>query len=113
MNDTNELEPWLFLIEPCEGESLSHFLGRFRISNHISPSALGNLAGIGGVVARWEKFYLNPFPTDRELQALAKVIGIEKQRLLDMLPVEGMGIKCEPIRMCGACYAENPYHRLE
>lgn len=113
MNDTDQVEPWLFPVEPCEGESLSHFLGRFRRRNHISPSALGNLAGIGGVVARWERFHLNPFPKDTELHSWAEVTGIEKQRLLEMLPVKGMGMKCEPIRMCGACYAENPYHRLE
>ena len=113
MNDTNRVEPWLFPVELCEGESLSHFLGKFRRRNHLSPSALGDLAGIGGVIARWERFHLNPFPKDSELNSLAEVIGIEKQRLLEMLPAKGMGIKCEPIRMCGACYAENPYLRLE
>lgn len=113
MNDTNEVETWLLPVEPYEGESLSHFLGRFRRRNHLSPSNLGNLAGIGGVVARWEKFHLNPFPKNTELNSLAEVVEIEKQRLLEMLPAKGMGMKCEPIRMCGACYAENPYHRLE
>lgn len=102
----------MFPVEPCEGESLSHFLGRFRRRNHFSPSALGDLTGIGGAVARWEKFHLNPFPKEKELYSLAKVIGIEKQRLIEMLPAKGMEMKCEPIRMCGACYAENPYHRM-
>jgi hypothetical protein len=36
------IEPWLFLIKPYEGESLSHFLGRFRRANHLSASGLGN-----------------------------------------------------------------------
>lgn len=75
MNDTNEVELWLFPVEPYEGESLSHFLGRFRRRNYLSPSALGDLAGIGGVVARWERFHLNPFPRDNELNSLAEVNG--------------------------------------
>ena len=113
MSNVNEAETWLFPVEPYEGESLSHFLGRFRRENYLSPSALGELAGIGGVVARWERFHLNPFPKDKELNSLAEVIGIEKQRLKQMLPAKGIELKCEPIRMCGACYAENPYHRME
>ncbi|MDJ0596580.1 MAG: TniQ family protein [Pleurocapsa sp. MO_226.B13] len=113
MNDTNEVEPWLFPVEPYDEESLSHFLGRFRRQNYLSPSALGDLAGIGGVVARWERFHLNPFPTHEQFQALAKVVGVDSFRLRDMLPPQGIGMKCEPIRLCGACYGEVPCHRLE
>lgn len=53
-----EIQPWLFEFEPLPGESLSHFLGRFRRPNHLTPSSLGQLAGIGAVVARWERFVL-------------------------------------------------------
>ncbi len=113
MRDTNEVQSWLFPVEPYEGESLSHFSGRFRRRNYLSPSALGDLAGIGGVVARWERFQLNPFPTDEQFQALAEVVGVDSLRLRAMLPPKGTGMKCESIRLCGACYAENPYHRLE
>jgi hypothetical protein len=49
MTLTDEIQPWLFPVEPLEGESFSHFLGRFRRRNHLTPSALGQLAGLG----RW------------------------------------------------------------
>ncbi len=41
MSDTNDVQPWLFPVETYKGESFSHFLGRFRWRNHLSPSALG------------------------------------------------------------------------
>lgn len=108
-----DVQPWLFQVKPCEGESLSHFLGRFRRENNLSVSGLGREAGIGAVVARWEKFYLNPFPSRRELEALAKVVQVDADRLREMLPPEGVGMKHEPIRLCGACYGESPCHKIE
>lgn len=68
-----DIKPWLFPVESLEGESLSHFLGRVRRKNHLSCSALGDLAGIGAVIARWEKFRHNPFPSDAELNALGEL----------------------------------------
>ncbi len=100
-------------MEPYEGESLSHFLGRFRRANDLTPSGLGRVAGIGAVVARWEKFHLNPFPTWRELEAIAAVVGVEVHRLKRMLPSEGVGMNHSPIRLCGACYVREPCHRIE
>jgi hypothetical protein len=46
----SEIQPWLFAIAPLPGESLSHFLGRFRRCNHLTPSSLGQIAKIGAVV---------------------------------------------------------------
>jgi hypothetical protein len=108
-----EIQLWLSLVEPFAGESLSHFLGRFRRRNYLSINALGDLAGVGAVIARWERFYLNPFPSDAELAAVAEVVGVTPERLRQMLAPEGVKMKCEPIRLCGACYQEEPYHRLE
>ncbi|WP_339376668.1 hypothetical protein [Chlorogloea sp. CCALA 695] len=34
----NKIKSWLFAITPLEGESLSHFLGRFRQENDLSAS---------------------------------------------------------------------------
>lgn len=107
------IQPWLFQVEPYEGESFSHFLGRFRLPNHLTPSGLGKLAGIGAVVARWERFHLNPFPSQKELEKLSEVVGVSVERLTEMLPSEGIGMQWTPIRLCGACYAENPCHRIE
>jgi hypothetical protein len=110
---STEIQSWLLSLEPFAGESLSHFLGRFRRQNHLSPSALGDLAGVGAVIARWERFHLNPFPSDAELAAVAEVVGVTPARLREMLAPEGVKMKCEPIRLCGACCQEEPYHRLE
>jgi len=107
------IQPWLFQIEPYEGESFSHFLGRFRRPNHLTPSGLGQLAGIGAVVARWERFHLNPFPSQRELESLTGVVGVSAERLAEMLPPNGVGMQWSPIRLCGACYGETPCHRME
>ena len=108
-----EIQPWLFRVEPLEGESLSHFLGRFRRANKLTPSGLGKLAGLGGAIARWEKFRFNPPPSLQQLEALAVVVGMKGDRLVQMLPPAGVGMKLEPIRLCGACYAEFPFHKIE
>jgi hypothetical protein len=108
-----EIQPWLFPVEPYEGESLSHFLGRVRRANHLTPSGLGNLAGIGAVVSRWERFHLNPFPTPKEFAALADVVRVSAEQLFQMLPPKGVAMQWSPIRLCGACYGENPYHRIK
>ncbi len=111
--ETSEIHPWLFSVEPFPGESLSHVLGRFRRENKITPTQLGKMTGLGGAIARWEKFYLNPFPSFKELEALAAVLEVEAKRLQEMLPPPGVGMKLKPIRLCGACYAESPCHKIE
>lgn len=108
-----DIKPWLFPIEPKEGESLSHFLGRVRRRNHLSCTALGDLADIGSVITRWEKFRHNPFPNDCELTSLAELLGLGLADLKAMLPTKGEGMKIEPIRICGVCCGESFYHRLE
>ncbi|MDM9584865.1 TniQ family protein [Nostoc sp. GT001] len=108
-----DIQPWLFQVEPYEGESLSHFLGRFRRANELTPTGLGKAARLGGAVARWEKFRFNPPPSHQQLEALAIVVGVEADRLEQMLPPAGVGMKMEPIRLCAACYAESPCHKIE
>ncbi len=112
MEATN-IQPWLFQVEPLEGESLSHFLGRFRRANEVTPSSLGKIAGIVAVIARWEKFRFNPPPSQQQLEALAKVVWVEVDQLIQMVPSKGVGMNLQPIRLCGACYAEEPCHRME
>ena len=113
MMAAEEIQAWLFQIEPLPGESLSHFLGRFRRSNDLTPTGLVTAAGLGAVIARWEKFRFNPPPSGQQLAALAILMGVEVERLVEMLPPAGMGMKMEPIRLCGACYGESPCHRIE
>ena len=108
-----EPQPWLFYADPFPRESLSHYLGRVRRRNHLSCTALGNLAGIGSVVARWEKFYHNPFPSESELKALGDLLQVNLTDLMAMLPTKAHKIKSDPIRLCGVCYGEATYHCLE
>jgi transcriptional regulator with XRE-family HTH domain len=108
-----EIQPWFFLVKPYLGESISHFLGRFRRANALTSTSLSKAAGLGGALARWEKFRFNPRPSQEELEALAAVVGVSAGRLAQMLPPVEIAMKHEPIRLCGACYAEQPYHHME
>ena len=83
--ETIDIKPWFFHTDPYEGESISHFIGRFRRENFLPSTALGRASGLGGVVSRWEKFRFNPRPSHQELEALAKVVGIDAGRLAQML----------------------------
>ena len=113
MMEVEEIQPWWFMVEPLEGESISHYLGRFRRANELSPTQLGKISGLGAIVGRWEKFRFNPPPNQEQLQALAKVIGLDADRLAQMLPSKGVEMKLSPIRLCAACYLESPCHRME
>jgi hypothetical protein len=76
MIEVDEIQSWLFQIEPLPGESLSHFLGRFRRSNDLTPGGLASAAGFGGaIISRWEKFRFNPPPSPSQLATLAVVVG--------------------------------------
>lgn len=106
----------LWYVEPKEGESISHYFGRFRRHEAVcvsSPGTLSKAVGIGPVLARWEKFRFNPFPSQKELEAMGKLIGLDADRIAQMLPSNSEKMKMEPIRLCAACYAAQPYHRLE
>ncbi len=108
-----EIQPWLFTVEPFEGESISHFLGRFRRENDLSVSSLGTETGLGGAIARWEKFRFNPPPSQKELEKLAKIVQVDASKLKKMLPSQGVSMKMSPIRLCATCYGEVPCHKIE
>jgi hypothetical protein len=116
INEDDEIRLKLGYVEPYEGESISHYLGRlrrFKANSLPSGYSLGKIAGLGAVTGRWEKLYFNPFPTTQELEALASVVAVNVDRLNQMLPTKGMTMKPRPIRLCAACYAEVPCHRIE
>lgn len=89
--EVSEIQPWFFQVEPLKGESLSHFLGRFRRANDLTTTGLGKPAGIGGAIARWEKFRFNPPPSRQQLEALAKVVGVDADRLEEIKHLLGWG----------------------
>lgn len=66
-----------FTVEPLRGESISHFLGRFRRANYYTSSVLGKLTELGLVISRWEKLYFNPFPSLEELEKLTAIASLE------------------------------------
>ncbi|MEH2440247.1 helix-turn-helix domain-containing protein [Nostoc sp.] len=56
-------------------------MGRFRRANDLTPTGLGKAARLGGAIARWEKFRFNPPPSRQQLEALAKVVGVDVNRI--------------------------------
>ncbi|MBW4458629.1 MAG: TniQ family protein [Nodosilinea sp. WJT8-NPBG4] len=116
MNEDSSLynfDPWCIALEPFEGESISHYLGRVERANEWTSYLVGKAAGIGSVITRWKRFHLNPFPTPDQLTALASLLEISPARLAEMVPKAGESMKPKPIRLCGACFAEVPCHKIE
>ncbi|BAQ62900.1 hypothetical protein GM3708_3306 [Geminocystis sp. NIES-3708] len=109
----NELEYWYLTPTPMANESISHFMGRFRRENQLSVSMLATITGLGGAIARWEKFRLNPPPTQKELDKLAELVRLDTKDLQLMLPLQGTGMKLEPIRLYPSCYIESPCHQIQ
>lgn len=116
MPEVDEAQLRLGYVEPYEGESISHYLGRlrrFKANSLPSAYSLGHLAGLGATLARWEKLYFNPFPSAEALDAIAQLVQLDRNRLLEMLPSKGKTHQPGPIKLCAACYAEVPCHRIE
>lgn len=107
-----EFEPWITVVTPFPEESISHFIGRFERANQWSAYQIGRVTGMGGVISRWKKLYFNPFPKQEELEALAKVVEIDVITLQSLLTPEGFILQPHPIRLCAACYLEEPSHRI-
>ncbi len=105
------IPPWVFSIDPYPGESISHFLGRFSRENYASLSHIGSKAGIGAVLGRWEKFRFNPPPTGQQLASLARLVRLKPEQVQQMLPEETIQIRV--IRLCAACYVEEPCHKMK
>lgn len=105
------IPPWVFPVDPYPGESISHFLGRFCRENHATLNQVGAKTGLGAVLGRWEKFRFNPFPTETQMAALASLVRLEPEIISQMLPSETIQIRT--IRLCAACYADKPYHKME
>lgn len=115
-----ELKPWLFTVSPYEGESISHFLGRLRRANDLREIELSRMMGLEGVLDRWERFCFEPSPTGGEIEALARVCQVNAKTLIHTFYIEDIirvfpfkPIKFNGTWICGHCYAEQPYHRIE
>jgi len=90
VNQPDESTPRLGYVEPLEHESISHYLGRlrrFKANSLPSAYALGHLIKGEGALARWEKLYFNPFPSNEQLEALGKLIGVTSDRLRERIEI--------------------------
>lgn len=102
-------ESWVFRVEAQEGESLGHFLGRFRRANHFSHKAIAEHLGVRVEwVQDWETPSRRRNPTSLQLIALSKLVEVEPKQLAKMLPPDRLHLQT---RLCAACYAQTPVHR--
>jgi hypothetical protein len=73
----------------------------------------------GGIVERpfgtfnTELFSTLPGYTGSNVQKRPEDAEKDACLTLRLLPPAGVGMKLEPIRLCGACYAESPCHKIE
>ncbi|MEP0873534.1 hypothetical protein NDA01_27625 [Trichocoleus desertorum AS-A10] len=107
-----ELQHSILYLPPYEGESISHYLGRWFRQEAVSLSdsfSLSRKLKLGSVLWRWQHFYFNPSNHDLLLK-ISTLTEVEVDRLLQMFPPEREPIKPKPIRLCAACYVEAPYH---
>jgi len=103
-----ESEDWVFRVEVQKGESLGHFLGRFRRLNELTHKVLAEHLGIRlEWVQAWEIPSRRRNPTPLQLIALSKLTDVLPKQLALMLPPEPLHLQT---RLCAACYAETPVH---
>lgn len=102
-------ESWVFRVVAYPGESLGHFLGRFRRANGLSPKVLADHLGVRVEwVQAWEIPSRRCNPTPLQQIALSKLVEVSPQQLAQMLPPEPWHLET---RLCPACYAEIPVHQ--
>jgi TniQ len=102
-------EGWLFRVKAYRGESLGHFLGRFRRANALSHKSLAEHLSIRVEwIIAWESPSRRRNPTWLQLVALSKLVEVEPHNLAEMLPPEPLELRT---RLCAACYGERQVHR--
>lgn len=103
-------DSWVFQVKAYDGESLGHFLGRFRRANALSHKAIAQHLGVRVEwVKAWESPSLRRNPTNLQLLAISKLVDVECEQLTTMLPPPDLHLQT---RLCPACYGEVPIHRV-
>ena len=74
---------------------------------------MGEVGRVGRCDRILGEVLFEPVSVWEQLAVLGMVVGVEAQRLREMLPPVGVRMKLEPPRLCGACYAESPCHKIE
>lgn len=104
-----QAESWVFRVTAYRGESLGHFLGRFRRANGLSHKAIAEHLGVRVAwVQDWEIPSRRRNPTKLQRIALSKLVEVDPKQLAVMLPPSRLHLQT---RLCAACYAETPVHQ--
>lgn len=104
-----DTDSWVFRVKAEAGESLGHYLGRFRRANHLSHRVIAEHLGIGvSWVEDWETPSRRRNPTELQLMAVSKLVEVAPKQLAKMLPPTLLHLQT---RLCAACYAETPVHQ--
>ncbi|WP_202815252.1 TniQ family protein [Leptolyngbya sp. NIES-2104] len=102
---------WIFQIAPLRGESLGHYLGRFRRANCLSQSALAELMLMDARLLRGLEMPSLGQPLNAEqLKKLVCFLRLSETELAAMLPPVRSQLHLAT-RLCPKCYAEEPIHR--
>ncbi|MBD1847766.1 TniQ family protein [Cyanobacteria bacterium FACHB-63] len=102
---------WIFQLAPILGESLGHYLGRFRRANCLSQSALAELVSIDARLLRGLEMPSLGQPLNVEqLKKLAYFLGLSESNFAEMLPPVRSQLHLTT-RLCSKCYANEPIHR--
>lgn len=100
----------MFRVKAYPGESLGHFLGRFRRENQLSHKVIAYHLGIRVAwVMAWDAPSRRRNPTPLQLIALGKLVDLKPKQLVKMLPCEPLHLQT---RLCAVCYTEMPVHRV-
>jgi hypothetical protein len=101
---------WIFQLPPVPGESLGHYLGRFRRANCLSQSALADLVAINVRLLRGlEMPSLAQSLNTEQLRRLSAFLHLSETQLGEMLPPVRSQLHLT-IRLCPKCYADVPVH---
>ena len=111
MIDALNAEGWMFQITPMPGESIGHYLGRFRRANCLTQSGLAELVSIEVRLLRGLEMPSMGQPLNADqLKKLSAVIGLSELQLSEMLPQARSQIHLAT-RLCPKCYGDAPIHQ--
>ncbi len=104
-------EGWIFQITPMPGESIGHYLGRFRRANCLTQSGLAELVSIEVRLLRGLEMPSMGQPLNAaQVEKLTALLGLSELQLSEMLPQARSQLYLAT-RLCSKCYGEMPIHQ--
>jgi TniQ len=111
MIDALNTEGWIFQITPMPGESIGHYLGRFRRANCLSQSAFAEILSIEVRLVRGLEMPSLGQPLNADqLRKLLVLLELPDAQLAEMLPQARSHLHLST-RLCPNCYADKPIHQ--